>query len=332
MSTALAVAPQPGEFSPEQIDLLKRTICKGSTDDEFTLFIGQCKRTGLDPFARQIHAVKRWDGKQKREVMQVQVGIDGYRLIAERTGLYAGNDDPVFDDEDKPRKATVTVYKLVGGVRCPFTASARWEQYYPGEKQGFMWNKMPHLMLGKCAEALALRKAFPAELSGLYTTDEMQQQGGQIVQAEVKQIEAADEPKAADDDDGQAFEAQLDQWQAKLALADTLDALVAVWQDMPRAAQKELEEVKDQEKARILGTMPEVLEWRNRVVESLTLVGKDYNWAMHLWGNWVCGWNKDVKPRVPPLETLTAGQLQHLAAKIQDSYGRQDPYGRSEGK
>jgi phage recombination protein Bet len=156
------------EFPPDQVDLIRRTIAAGATDDELALFVGQCKRTGLDPFSRQIHFVKR-SGK-----MTIQTGIDGYRLIADRTGLYAGNDDPIFDDEAKPRRATVTVWKLVQGVRCPFTSTARWEQYYPGETQGFMWKKMPHLMLGKCAEALALRKAFPHELSGIYTTDEME--------------------------------------------------------------------------------------------------------------------------------------------------------------
>jgi hypothetical protein len=126
--------------------------------------------------------------------MTVQVGIDGFRLVADRTGAYAGNDDPVYDDESKPQKATVAVYKIVGGMRCPFTATARWSQYYPGDKQGFMWNKMPHLMLGKCAEALALRKAFPAELSGLYTDDEMAQAGeSQVVEATVVDEAIGDE-------------------------------------------------------------------------------------------------------------------------------------------
>lgn len=165
MSTELAVP----EFDDAKIALIKRTYCKDATNDELELFIGQCKRTGLDPIAKQIYFVKR-QGK-----LTIQTGIDGFRLIADRTRLYAGNDDPIFDDEAQPSKATVTVYKLVNGVRCPFTASARWNQYYPGDAQGFMWKKMPHVMLGKCAEALALRKAFPQELSGLYTKDEMDQ-------------------------------------------------------------------------------------------------------------------------------------------------------------
>jgi phage recombination protein Bet len=164
----------PTEWNAGRLELLKRTICKDSTNDEFELFIEVAKRSGLNPFARQIHAVKR-AGK-----MVIQTGIDGYRLIADRTGKYAGSDDPIFDDEKKPNKATVTVYKLVEGTRCAFTASARWEEYHPGDSQGFAWKKMPCVMLGKCAESLALRKAFPAELSGLYTNEEMEQAGSGV--------------------------------------------------------------------------------------------------------------------------------------------------------
>lgn len=177
MSTEIATTTS---YTPEQIDLLKRTICKGSTDDEFSLFVNQCKRTGLDPFMKQIHAVKRWDSKAGREVMSIQVGIDGFRLIAERTGKYAGSDAPVYDSEDgqRPNKATVTVWKFVNGVRCSFTRSARWSEFVQTTKDGSptrFWQKMPYLMLAKCAEGAALRCAFPQELSGLYTDDEMGQ-------------------------------------------------------------------------------------------------------------------------------------------------------------
>ncbi len=164
------------QFSKEQVDLIKRTVAKDATDAELSLFLHHAQKLGLDPLAKQIYFTKRKNFKTNVDVVTILVAIDGYRLIADRTGLYAGNDDPVFTEDDKgPLKATVTIYKLVGGVRCAFTASARWSQYYPGEKMGFMWDKMPHLMLGKCAEGLALRKAFPAELSGTYTPEEMHQ-------------------------------------------------------------------------------------------------------------------------------------------------------------
>lgn len=169
-----SVAVQPSlQFTRDQIDLIKRTVAKGATDDELKLFLYQAEKKRLDPLSRQIYFQKR--RTKNGDTITILTAIDGYRLIADRTGLYAGNDDPVFDDEDSPRKATVTVYKLVKGVRCGFTATARWDQYYPGDMQGFMWRKMPHLMLGKCAEGLALRKAFPEELSGVLVKEEMDQ-------------------------------------------------------------------------------------------------------------------------------------------------------------
>ena len=120
--------------------------------------------------------------------MTIQTAIDGFRSIADRTGQYCSSDDPIFEEKDgKLTKATVTVGKRVQGVEGKFTATARWDEYYP-DKNTFMWDKMPYTMLGKCAEALALRKAFPQQLSGLYTGDEMDQAGDQDIPNNTKNV------------------------------------------------------------------------------------------------------------------------------------------------
>lgn len=163
-------------YSTEQIKLIARTVAKGATEDELKLFLIVANKAGLDPFSKQIHYVKR---KTKEGfVGAIQTGIDGYRAIAERTKQYAGSDDIVYDKEDgTPGKATSTVYRIVKGVRVAFTATARWKEYCPPAPMDFMWKKMPYLMLGKVAESLALRKAFPNDLSGIYVEEEMESVG-----------------------------------------------------------------------------------------------------------------------------------------------------------
>ncbi len=178
MGTALAPRPNgnslaiPG-YEREQIDLIKKTVAPDATDTELQLFLHTCKTRGLDPLLKQVYFIKR-GGKGT-----IQVSIDGFRMKAAETRECAGIDDATYGYSGAERLAwaTVTVWRLVQGVRCPFTATARWEEYvqsYNGKPSG-LWEKMPHTMLAKCAESLALRKAFPAELGGLYTNEEMTQ-------------------------------------------------------------------------------------------------------------------------------------------------------------
>jgi phage recombination protein Bet len=194
-------------WTDEQVQLIKNTVARGSTDDELKLFLYTARRTGLDPLTKQIHFVKRkvWN-KQKQcyeEIGTIQTGIDGYRAIAERSKTLAGIDDAVVEETEGskyPSKSSVTVYRMVEGQRVGFTASARWTEYASTDRDGKpqqMWNKMPYLMLGKCAEALALRKAFPNDLSGLYTFEEMQQADNEEKPRELPKVVAPVDPTLA---------------------------------------------------------------------------------------------------------------------------------------
>jgi phage recombination protein Bet len=155
-------------------ELLGRTLCKGATSDELDLFVAAIERTGLDPHARQIYWIKR-GGRGT-----IQVSIDGQRSIAERTGEmdglethWCGADGEWVDvwlKKSPPAAARVRVYRK--GCQHPFTGIATWAAYAGSSP---IWQRMGDLMIQKCANSLALRSAFPLLLSGLYTTEEMDQ-------------------------------------------------------------------------------------------------------------------------------------------------------------
>lgn len=181
-----------------QLQLVKDTCCRpksrDATDAEFGLFLHQCRTRRLDPLTRQIYAIFRnvKDGDRYVERMTIQTSIDGFRLTAQRTGEYRGQVGPFWCGEDGEWKDVWTaalppIAAKVGamreGFKEPVWGVARYDQYaqfYKDQRSGKefpsgQWGKMPDTMTAKCAEALALRKAFPDELSGLYTGDEMQQ-------------------------------------------------------------------------------------------------------------------------------------------------------------
>jgi phage recombination protein Bet len=214
MTTALTL------WTPEQTQLISSTIAPGCTGDELRLFAYACQRTGLDPFSKQIYAIKR-GGK-----MTIQAGIDGLRSIAERTGQLDGSEtywcgeDGVWADVwlgSKPPAAAKTIIHRRGASH-PFVGVARFADYNAG--QG-LWSKMPAAMIAKCSEALALRKAFPADMSGVYSSDEMDQATVEPVTVTA----VAPVPAAGDD---KLFQAG----KAAIAKASSIDLLEQVRQRM----------------------------------------------------------------------------------------------------
>jgi phage recombination protein Bet len=207
---------------------------KDLTDAELSLFAMVAQRSGLDPFAKQIYAIKR-GGR-----VTFQTGIDGYRSTAARTGQYEGSSDPVFGEWSDtpfphPESATVTVYRWQNGHRVEQTATAWWDEYYPGERGriprgpadvGYMWLTKPRVMIGKVAEAIGLRKAFPYVLNDLYIREEMEKAGpgdnpalvaaAQAPTARARlaarrvAMDAVEQPRAADGDSGEPIDPHSD--------------------------------------------------------------------------------------------------------------------------
>jgi phage recombination protein Bet len=184
----MSVAPETRPVTPEEMAVL-RGMYPEAKEHHITQLWMFCQRKGLDPITRQVTMSLHWNKKANCHVAAFVTTIDAMRLRAAATGLYAGSDDYEFQEQDgavRPVKARCTVWRIAGGQRCAFTSTVRWTEFGSNES---MWAKMPFHMLGKCAEAQALRKGFPEELSGLYISEEMDQADDPI--------EKEDAPKSA---------------------------------------------------------------------------------------------------------------------------------------
>lgn len=187
---ALAIRADQTDWTPQQAAVLRQSgIDNQVASEELSAFLHLCQRTRLDPFSRQIYLIGRWDSRQQRKVYTPQTSIDGYRVIAHRAAAEAGHalgyDDTLWCDSSgkwrdvwlsdaPPAAAKVTIIR--NGMR--FSAVARYSEYVQTKKDGSpsgLWGKMRATMTAKCAEALALRMAFPHDLAGVYTAEEMAQ-------------------------------------------------------------------------------------------------------------------------------------------------------------
>lgn len=209
MSTELALraAHLPAVTDDDFLQEVKVQIAPKATDAELRFFANVVAKTQLDPWSRQVYLIPRWDSRARREVHRPQVSIDGLRLIAERTGKYEGQ-TPVewcgtdgqwrdtWFSEDAPAAARVGVFKA--GRSVPTYAVAHYDEYVVTGRDGKpsgLWKDKPRVMIAKCAEALALRKAFPQETSGLYTAEEMGRADVEVVDATAVEATAEAKPK-----------------------------------------------------------------------------------------------------------------------------------------
>ena len=209
--SGLAITEEQQFWTPEQAAVLQQSgIDMDVSRPELETFLHLCQKTGLDPFSRQIYMIGRFNARAGRKVYTPQTSIDGLRIVAQRSHDYAGQDGPwwcgadgqwadVWLAPEPPAAARVGV--LRGTFTQPLYAVARWESYVPlrdGAPTG-LWAKMPDLMLAKVAEALALRKAFPHDLSGVYTSDEMAQTRNTTPVATAHQVPMAELDAASGD-------------------------------------------------------------------------------------------------------------------------------------
>jgi len=200
-ATMQAMQPQ---LRPHQLELIRRTIAKDCSREEFDLFIEVAQRYGLDPFRRQIMPLVFAKDRPDKRRMTIIVGIDGQRMIAHRCGNYRAAGEPTQFVENRRKKsetnplglalARVTLHQQDNkGDWFPVVGEAYWDELAPirdvweedpltgaTAKTGRQvldasgnWGRMPRLMLAKCATMQALRAGWPDQFGGLYVEEEL---------------------------------------------------------------------------------------------------------------------------------------------------------------
>lgn len=184
----------------ELINVLQNSLYPGAQDDSIKLVVGYCKASGLDPMKKPVHIVPMWDSKTGNMRDTIMPGIGLYRTDAARTGEYAGMSAAEFGPDITEKLGGVEITypqwcrvmvkrKLSTGQIAEFTATERWKENYAikgGKEKSIapnaMWLKRPYAQLEKCAEAQALRKAFP-EVGEQSTAAEME---GKVIERDIQ--------------------------------------------------------------------------------------------------------------------------------------------------
>jgi len=167
--------------------VLESSLYPGAAHDSIRMVLSWAQARGVDPMDKPCHIVPMWDSKTERMRDVIMPSVDYYRQKAESTGEYLGLSDTEYGQTktlqvgefsiDYPEWAKVIVRRLVHGHVAEFPAKVFWLETYATKKRdtkvpNAMWQKRPFGQLEKCAEALALRRAFP-KLCGGPTAEEM---------------------------------------------------------------------------------------------------------------------------------------------------------------
>ena len=186
----LPVAAEQRGIAPHQWNVFKNVIFRGAAEDTVLVALDYCKARGLNPLKKPVHIVQTWNPETKRMEDSIWEGIASHRIEATRSGDYAGKDKADWGEELTltiegrsyiyPEWCQITIYKMVQGEARPFPGPrCYFREFYASKKGGHpnaMWARKPRYMLEKCAEAAALRGAFPEELGGRPTAEEMEGQ------------------------------------------------------------------------------------------------------------------------------------------------------------
>lgn len=290
--TVLALRDDQNEWDAQQLAALRGTgIDEDVTEAELMVFLHECQRRKLDPFTRQIYLLGRYDRRKKRKVYRSQTGIDGFRVVARRAAdearqtieyeetLWCGPDrkwTDVWLDSEPPAACKIVV--LRDGKRFP--AIAKFSSYVQVNDEGRalgLWQKMADNQLAKCTEALALRKAFPEDLGGLYTEDELAQADNpQTVQAtaEIIRDEPAPGPAGswADDAAGQAAALKSEHaagklWHQTNAKANAGDITAEDVEYIKELIKARVDDIRAKAYDTAMGLLPEDTPWRAKIEE-----------------------------------------------------------------
>lgn len=312
MSELERLAP-PGtleRFSAEDLELIRRFVAPNSTDHELAFFLSYAQARGLNPFEGEVVGVSRWNSKEKRETMTIQTTVRGERTLAERTGLYGGQDPPqwcgadgnwleVWLDERPPAAARVAVYRK--DWERPAVGIARYSSYVQVNKDRQpvgLWRTAPDLMLAKCAEAAALRKAFSSgrDLSP-----------AQRVSMEARQV-------GLDDDGRHALVAEVTDGRTSSTRDLTDEELLEMRAELVRLQGETDAEVVDD-------ATPEELEHRALLAELVPRVAKITDEVERaLFDSQLDAWGIDSET---PARAYTLGQLQQIKTYLD---GLEEPF------